>query len=147
MWLQTWEHHKRNPALVPKPPEVEFTIMLQPDESGAYRAFIPSASTINSWVVCGDAGQQEWQESWLAQVLDELGIYKVDHGFRNGRKMVLPDGTTSNFAILTVTTSLGHVALQVLANSTGFDEAAPSFQALKQRSRELGLPVSPACQE
>jgi len=141
--MQALERYTASPFFVRKPAEPpNFVVIMEPCADDAYRAFIPSSTTFTSWVALSDPGQQDWERGRLARVVDDMGIYKIDHGFKNGRKVRLPDGSSTKMAILTGCTSLGLVAFQVFATSTGLDDLVPSWQGLRERCKELDVPVS-----
>lgn len=107
-----------------------------------YRATILSKSTFNSIALLHDLQLFEWETAQQHDITCKYGIYKLDHGFKNAHKVILPGGGTSNFATLTVLTAQGQVACQVDATSTSLGDVVPTCKGLQRRIQDRGAVVS-----
>jgi hypothetical protein len=105
------------------------------------RMFLPGDSFAAALYTNYDSDRTSWEESAQAQVVDETGYYKMDHGFNNNKKMGSAPGQPAYVATLTCMTSEGKVAFQLDTPSTSLKEAMPAFVQLQNRTRRLNAPV------
>jgi hypothetical protein len=103
--------------------------------------FLPSDSFAVALYTDYDTDRTHWEESAQAQVVDTTGYYKMDHGFKNNKKMGNVPGQPTSVATLTCMTSEGKVAFQLDTASTSLKDVVPAIVQLQNRTRRLNAPV------
>ena len=103
--------------------------------------FLPGDSFAVALYTDYDTERTNWEESAQAQVVDPVGYYKMDHGFKNNKKMGNAPGQPASVATLTCMTSEGKVAFQLDTASTSLKDAVPAIVQLQNRTRRLNAPV------
>jgi hypothetical protein len=103
--------------------------------------YLPGDSFAAALYTNYDTDRTNWEESAQAQVVDSKGYYKMDHGFKNNKKMGNAPGQPASVATLTCMTSEGKVAFQLDTASTSMKDVTPAIVHLQNRTRKWDAPV------
>jgi hypothetical protein len=120
----------------------KFTYDAAPEDRTKCRVWLPSTSTYgNDLYLHSGKPRREWQATLQERVVDEVGYYKLDHGFKNNNKFTSVPGCKASLGTCTVMTSTMKIAGQVDVHSTSVEAIAPTLQRINSRCNKMKAPV------